>query len=687
MSEVTRAILAGLAALRARLTRARRAEDAGGQAATPSWKRYAASTALLLMIAALVATILLTSGLGPQPASATEPCANGTVVPSPTDNPDLVADCAVLLAAKDTLRGTATLNWSAERQLNQWTGITVGTVDGVQRVTVLNLDRAGIDGTIPPALGGLTGLTELQLAWRNRLTGSIPAELGQLTRLTDLNLAGNRLTGPIPPELGAIGPQLTDLILSGPRPLPEGVGLTGSIPPQLGNLTGLADLYLDGNRLTGSIPTRLGRLVNLSWLHLARNQLSGPLPTQLGNLTQLDNLRLEHNRLTGSLPQQLTNLRELSRLYVKGNSGISGCVPPRLRRVRTNDLGHLNLPDCAADAPATPETPLPTYTLTATAGAGGSVDPAGATTHEEDSEVTLTASWNDATHSFGGWGGDCAGTATTCVLEMYPDKTVTAAFTPLPTDRCATATDADCIRAVYKGAPDDYAQVQDIPDSLLIQPDSNGRYQVERGQQVTVVTAARLPAGYTRFYLQRTPLARPSPTTYERLIPPVGTTYTFTPTEFEGAASELTFDLRAAKPPLRPGLKPQLGDIVVTLRFTVTNPPSPTAPAPVDDALSGLPFAPGRYQFSTRPGGNPHLAFSIPTTAHHLEWGGTIVNYNGMSLCLAATADEAFLCLEIGDGTVSSRHIGSNARTADGVTIEDVFDYIAASASVEGQTP
>ena len=259
-------------------------------------------------------------------------------------------------------------------------------------------------------------------------------------------------------------------------------------------------------------------------------------------------------------------------------------------------------------------------------------------------------------------------------------------FTAQPPDRCTTPTDPTCIRAVYQGAPDDYAQVQDIPADLLIQPNTDGHYVVERGQQITVVTAAQLPTGYTRFYLQRTPLERPSPTSYERLIPPVGTTFTFTSSSFEAAAEQLRYDLRAARPPLRPGLKPQLGDIVVTLRFTVTNPPPPTAPAPVDDALSGLPFTPGRYQFSTRPGGNPHLAFSIPTTAHHLEWGGLIINHNGMSLCLSATADDSFLCLGISSATTTSRHEASNARTADGVSIGDVFNYIAASASVDGTT-
>ena len=101
--------------------------------------------------------------------------------------------------------------------------------------------------------------------------------------------------------------------------------------------------------------------------------------------------------------------------------------------------------------------------------------------------------------------------------------------TPMPPDRCTTPTDPTCIRAVYKGAPDDYTQVQDIPDSVLIQPDDDGRYQVERGQQITVVTAALLPTDYTRFDLQRqSELVSISPTSFEQLIQPIGTTYTFT---------------------------------------------------------------------------------------------------------------------------------------------------------------
>ena len=77
-----------------------------------------------------------------------------------------------------------------------------------------------------------------------------------------------------------------------------------------------------------------------------------------------------------------------------------------------------------------------THTLTVTATGGGSVSPGGTTAHLPGASVTLTASWNDVTHTFMGWGGDCSGTASTCPLTMSADKTVTATFGAL----CASGT-------------------------------------------------------------------------------------------------------------------------------------------------------------------------------------------------------------------------------------------------------
>ena len=156
---------------------------------------------------------------------------------------------------------------------------------------------------------------------------------------------------------------------------------------------------------------------------------------------------------------------------------------------------------------------------------------------------------------------------------MDANKSVTATFAALPADRCATTTAADCIRAVYLGTPGDYAQVTDIPADKLVAPAADGRYYVGRGQQLTVVTAAPLPADWTRFYLQWSPLefGTPSPVSSSQLIKPVGTTYTFTVSDDEAASTLITFDLRAARPFVRPRPdgKPELGDVVVTTVFSV----------------------------------------------------------------------------------------------------------------------
>ena len=114
------------------------------------------------------------------------------------DNPGLVSDCETLLAARDTLAGTATLHWSADAPISDWDG---GTVDGTPpRITPLYLPENRLTGTIPAELANLDNLQELYL-WGNQLTGSIPAGLSDFANLEGLNLSYNQLTGPIPAEL------------------------------------------------------------------------------------------------------------------------------------------------------------------------------------------------------------------------------------------------------------------------------------------------------------------------------------------------------------------------------------------------------------------------------------------------------------------------------------------------------
>ena len=138
--------------------------------------------------------------------------------------------------------------------------------------------------------------------------------------------------------------------------------------------------------------------------------------------------------------------------------------------------------------------------------------------------------------------------------------------------RCTEPTDADCIRAVYVGAPGDYAEVADIPASALLAPDAEGRYDIRSGQQITVVTAAQLPADATRFLLQRSPPrsllpGQPEPLSFEQMVSPARTTYTFEVAGDEVGPTLITFDLAAARP--GPGPEQEFGDVVVTTAFRI----------------------------------------------------------------------------------------------------------------------
>ena len=481
-------------------------------------------------------------------------CAAGSAIASPADHPELVADCDALLEAKDQLRGAAALNWSADLALSSWTGVTVS--GSPRRVTSLRLANRQFDGTIPPELGDLSQLQLLDLG-RNRLSGAIPAELGDLAELTFLLLESNRLSG--------------------------------ALPAALGNLWKLEVLYLDDNRLSGAIPhwlddlplTALTLSGNSGWTGCLPAELTGFDDDDLGDLSLSRCAALPRRALTVRLDSPARGGEILPRVgvhrYRQGARVLLRARPSFDREVAAWSGA------CSGDAVTCVVTMDADQTvgvsfqeivhlLTVEPAEGGTITPDGVTTRSDGESVDLSASWNDATHTFAGWTGACAdaSTATTCTVEMTEDRTVGAEFSALPADRCSTPTAADCIRAVFRGAPDDYAQVQEIPSDNLLAPDPDGRYQVERGQQYTVVTAAPLPVGWTRFYLERRQAQGTiSATSAMRLIPPVGTTFTFTVTADQRGPHRIPFDLHAARPlPIqRPGIKPELGNVVVTVEF------------------------------------------------------------------------------------------------------------------------
>ena len=261
-----------------------------------------------------------------------EGCSNGVVISLPENDPGLVEDCVTLLEALPVLVGDGTApNWSADRPIEEWTGITVGGTP--RRVTALKAYGFDLSGSVPSVLGQLEKLQELDLD-NEGLAGEIPPELGQLGNLRVLWLRSNELTGQIPPELGQLS-NLEELGLSGNR-------LTGNIPAELGQLGKLEYLLLNGNQLSGSIPPGLGMLSSLRFLGLHENELSGPIPAEFGRLSNLRELHLRDNQLTGEIPPELEPLRNLSTLDLRNND-LSGSIPAAYAGRRYGSFGSLYL--------------------------------------------------------------------------------------------------------------------------------------------------------------------------------------------------------------------------------------------------------------------------------------------------------------------------------------------------------
>ena len=156
----------------------------------------------------------------PTPSATTQRADCGAAV-ADTSNAGLVSDCEILLGLKDTLQGSASLNWSASLPITSWTGVRLAGTP--QRVTIIKLQKRSLTGSIPAGLGSLAKLQDLWL-YTNELTGPLPAELGNLSDLETLMLSHNDLSGQIPLTLN-------DLSLE--RLWLKGNNFTGCMPANL----------------------------------------------------------------------------------------------------------------------------------------------------------------------------------------------------------------------------------------------------------------------------------------------------------------------------------------------------------------------------------------------------------------------------------------------------------------------
>ncbi len=303
-------------------------------------------------------------------------------LPLPGTDAGLLADCEILLAARDTLAGDAPLNWRRVAPIDIWQGVTVGDTQG--RVTELSLPGMGLNGRIPPALGGLDQLVTLRLA-NNRLTGAVPPELANLSNIEELWLAGNYLTGTLPPALAALAraapgpvaparskarqprslrrapalaaageqlwslrqaPAVVDTVISGDDLFCRPGQANASLLADCGILLAVRDTLAGDMPLNWSetIPIGLWDGVILSdilsvrvgGLTLLGMGLNGRIPSELGDLDQLVVLALPANRLTGPIPPELGKLANLQVLSL-GDNALTGPIPPELGKLAKLD--------------------------------------------------------------------------------------------------------------------------------------------------------------------------------------------------------------------------------------------------------------------------------------------------------------------------------------------------------------
>ena len=288
----------------------------------------------------ITATTIVSVSVIPDVCESTKDTWKGSITAPPAE---LIKDCNVLMAAKDTLRGTATtLNWATNTDIGTWTGLALHAVS--KQIQKIEIHGKSLNGTIPPVLGNLSSpnLTNLNLgddyrkssaSTQNKLTGPIPPELGNLPTLGVLALSSNQLTGTIPRELTS-NSKLLYLYAS----FTGSSGLSGSIPPEFGKL-GMRALNLINNNLSGPVPWQLGQNLELQVLNLANNKLSGTVSWQLGSFGKMQYFSLSGNAMSGPIPWQLGNLgiteeRDIAkmRLYL-GNMGLTGSIPPQLGNI------------------------------------------------------------------------------------------------------------------------------------------------------------------------------------------------------------------------------------------------------------------------------------------------------------------------------------------------------------------
>ncbi|KAJ7969055.1 Receptor-like protein kinase [Quillaja saponaria] len=228
---------------------------------------------------------------------------------------NFTSDQSALFALKSSLalenpHNILSSNWSTSSSMCTWVGVSCGKYD--QRVRVLNLFNMSLSGIIPPQLGNLSFLVDLDLT-NNNFHGHLPPELAKLHRLKMINLSQNMFSGTIPAWIMGGLPKLQHLILSENN-------FNGFIQMFPSNMSKLETLNLSANLIEGNIPSDIAGLSNLRFLEMAHNLLSGVIPSTIFNNSRLQRISLSFNNFVGQIPTSVFNISSLRFLSLRDNN-------------------------------------------------------------------------------------------------------------------------------------------------------------------------------------------------------------------------------------------------------------------------------------------------------------------------------------------------------------------------------